>query len=88
MAKSVAQLKQERDQQAALLRSLPSDKDDAAKTVRRRITQLERQIQAIESPPPPEKSGPPWLLIILVVTVALIGLAFLGGYFGGQAVGG
>jgi len=87
MAKPVTQLKQERDQQATLLRSLPSDKDDAANAVRRRITQLDRQIQAMEAPPPPEKSGPPWLLIILVVTVALIGLAFLGGYFGGQAVG-
>ena len=80
MAKSVAQMKQERDQQASLLRSLPNDKDEAAQTVRKRIAQLDRQIATAEGPAQPTKSGSgtPWLAVILLALILLVGLAFLG----------
>jgi len=88
MAVSVQQLRQERDQQASLLRALPGDKDDAAVAVRKRISQLDRQIQAAENPPPPPKKGGAalWVIIILLTLILLIGGGFLGGYLGGQAL--
>ena len=88
MAISVQKLRQEREQQASLLRSLPNDKDDAAVAVRKRISQLDRQIQAAENPaPPPKKGGAAlWVIIILLTLILLIGVGFLGGYLGGQAL--
>lgn len=87
MQQNTARLRQERDQQSALLRSLPNQKDEAAGAIRKRIDQLDRQIKASETAPPPKASGPNWLMIALIATAAVVVLAFLGGYFGGQVMG-
>lgn len=86
MEQSTARLRQEREQQNTLLRSLPNQKDEAAQAIRRRITQLDRQIEAAEAPAA-EKSGPNWMAIGLAATALIVVLAFLAGYLGGQAMG-
>ncbi|MDJ0684303.1 MAG: hypothetical protein QNJ84_06370 [Alphaproteobacteria bacterium] len=84
-AKRIRKLTEERSKQVSLYNSIPDKKEKAARSVARRINNIDKKIVSIQKESDGSGGVPLWVWLALALVAAVA--AWAGAYFAGQEIG-